>query len=134
MVDEPEAVVVFSAPNVTEAQLACGALESAGIEATVLEENLTAYNVVMAQATRAVRVIARASQEEEALDVLREGGFIRQDLIDEPEPEEGAQVCPNKKCLHWVPFLKPVCAFCGTPVRWDDNTPRYRKQWRPPGT
>jgi hypothetical protein len=108
--------IVFGASTEAEAQLARGLLESAGVTAVVLDANLTAYQAVVAHATRGVRVAVPLLQAEQAEHLLAEAGFVRPDLME--EIPAGAQICPNRDCLRTVPRGADRCPACGEPVAW----------------
>ncbi|MBI4347647.1 MAG: DUF2007 domain-containing protein [Elusimicrobia bacterium] len=103
--------IVFGAATEAEARLVAGLLESAGIEAVVLDENLTTYQIAVATATRGYRVAIPRSRRPEADEVLIENGYVDPDLQEDVPP--GGGVCA--KCLHTVLPGSSFCSNCGEP-------------------
>ena len=74
--EEEPLEIVFGAGTEAEAALVSGLLESAGIPAVVLDENLAGYDIVMAGATRGYRIAVPASRRDEAKEILVENEVL----------------------------------------------------------
>lgn len=115
MAEYPEGMeVAYGASTEAEASLIAGLLESAGIPAVLLDQNVTTYQIVMATANRGFRVAVPRARAEEAEEVLIENGFVDPEL-QKPIPP-GAGVCP--KCLYTVLPEWDSCGNCGEAFDW----------------
>ena len=109
---------VYGGQNRAEAEIACGLLRSAGIEAAVIGDTLSPYAAAVNVATRGILVVVPRDRASDAFDVLCENGLIRHDLLRDAAPEWPSTICPNQECLRWVPWPESVCPYCGVSFEW----------------
>jgi hypothetical protein len=82
-----ELVVVRTYSHAMEAQMACGALQAAGIDARIADEHLVTQDWLLSNVVGGVRLQVPASQIDDARSVIGE--------IDAPAPADAPMVCPN---------------------------------------
>ena len=96
--------------NPSEASLVQSVLEGSGVDAAVLDENLSRVETPLSIVIGGMKVVVPRDQEELALEILNE---YRDRPAQDAGEEEGSSVDDGYRCLHCHALLEPEALVCG---------------------